>query len=238
MVAKKSSPCQRATLPLRKLQVVSMIARVKQPTFAEESNLRDKGYEHIIGVDEVGRGAFAGPVVAAAVAYDQFDEQIVALGINDSKLLRPRTRQRLAKEIAFRSRWSIGVIGVSAINRVGIGRATQMAFRKAVLNLVNGRKENVAVLVDGFHIRYLRGIGRANQKAIIKGDRKSISIASASILAKVYRDKLMRGLAKKYPQYGFGKHKGYGTRFHQNALRRFGIAKVHRVLFLKQFLTT
>lgn len=224
----------------------------KRPTFREELALRKRGIDYVIGVDEVGRGAFAGPVIAAAVVLDPTRKELEGIGIHDSKLLRPQKRHQLAKEIKAKSMaWSIAEVGVLAINRVGIGKATQMAFRKtikkllhcSIVQIANGNNpaiqqfNNCYVLVDGFHIRYLKGIGLRNQKAIVKGDQKSLSIAAASIIAKVHRDRILKRLSRKYPHYGFGRHKGYGTREHQKALRKHGLTKIHRTSFnLAKFL--
>lgn len=235
--------------------------------FDEEKKLWRKGYM-VIGLDEVGRGSFAGPVVAAAVAFSSHDKELEQLGITDSKQLLPQTRQSLGKVIKERSvAYAISTVGVPTINRIGIGKATMMAFRKASHKIItnfkyqilpisnkNKRKKEIGsldignlkfeipkqkffVLVDGFHIRYLRRIGLKNQKAIIKGDQKSISIAAASILAKVYRDRLMNKLHKKYPRYRFSKNKGYGTSAHQQAIHLYGLCDQHRMSFrLDKFL--
>lgn len=223
-----------------------------KPDFKYESQFWRKGFGLIIGIDEVGRGCFAGPVVASAVVWPQpLKLKIIeSLGIDDSKKLKPKERERLAKEIKkYALAWDVTEVGVSVINRIGIGRATQKAMRKAVRDIVrlNRKKRdinqhnnitiqqysNVFILVDGFHIKYLRGLGLRNQKAIKHGDQKSISIAAASILAKVYRDKLMRRLSKKYPRYGWGRNKGYGTREHQKSILRYGLTCYHRKQFVK-----
>lgn len=209
-----------------------------KPSFREERKLWKKGYSCVVGVDEVGRGAFAGPVVVGAVVfnkdtpYQQRTRSILA-EINDSKLIRPRKRQQLAEIIKENAAFSgTASIGVGVINRQGIGKATAMAMRRAIAQARTELKnQRLFVLVDGFHIKYLQGIGLKNQKAIIKGDRKSISIAAASIIAKVYRDKLMKTLSKKYPQYRLGKNKGYGTKQHQQALKKYGLSKIHRKSF-------
>lgn len=213
------------------------------PNFSEESVLWEKGIEYVIGIDEVGRGCFAGPVTAGAVVFkigSNFNNTLLS-GINDSKLLNPQARAILSKEIGREALfYSISTIGVSTINKAGIGRATQMAMRKCVRSILNRIANNESrsfVLADGFHIKHIRGIGLARQKGIIKGDRKSISIAAASIIAKVHRDKLMRKLNKKYPEYGFYRNKGYGTKFHQEALARYGLSEIHRTSFnLQKFL--
>lgn len=214
---------------------------IAKPTLREEKLLWKKNYNFVIGLDEVGRGAFAGPVVVAAVVFSPRNtgNNILSLGIHDSKLLSPKIRECLAKEIKKKSVWAIAKINVGVINNVGIGKATEMGFRKVVKKILcKGKGNNKAfVLIDGFYVKYIQKVGRKNQKAIIKGDQKSISIAAASIIAKVYRDNIMRKLDPKYPQYGFAKHKGYGTEIHQQAIKKHGLSKIHRKSFnLSHFL--
>ena len=211
------------------------------PDFKEESKLWEQGYKYVIGVDEVGRGAFAGPVSAAAVVFECETDGLNSLGINDSKLLKPNHRKKLSKLIQDGCvSYSVATVAVSKINKLGIGKATNIAFRKAISDVLlklEAREEKIFLLADGFHIKHIRKLGLKNQTAIIKGDRKSISIAAASIIAKVHRDSLMKKLSKKYPQYGFGKHKGYGTKAHQAAIKKHGLSKIHRTSFnLSQFL--
>ncbi len=210
----------------------------KLPNFSFELELWNKGYEYVIGLDEVGRGAFAGPVVAAGVIFPKkckvFDKRI-----NDSKKLLPNLRTILSEIIKNNTLcFSVQEISVSCINKDGIGKATNKAFRKVVIHLQQQlKRKQIAALIDGFHIKYIRGIPIASQKAIIKGDSKSVSIAAASILAKVYRDGLMEQLDRKFPEYGFAKHKGYGTANHQKAIFEFGLSKLHRRSFrLEKFL--
>lgn len=203
----------------------------KKPTFREENALWKKGYKFVAGIDEVGRGAFAGPVVVGAVVFPRNFSPTD--GINDSKLLKPRQREFLSQIIKKEAYcFSIAEIPVRTINKYGIGKATQMAFRKAILQIQNKlTNKKIFVLVDGFHVRYLKGVGIKNQKPIKKGDQKSISIAAASIVAKVHRDRLMKKLHRKYPVYGFSRNKGYGTKEHQKALKKFGLSKIHRTSF-------
>lgn len=221
-----------------------------KPTFKEEQKLWRKGCNFVIGVDEVGRGAFAGPVVAGAAVFNNDTSCRRRLAgsildrINDSKLLKPGVRELLSEEIKKHVLfYAIATVGVPIINRVGIGKATQMALRKAVRIIlkqileISMSKPSIFVLADGFHVRYIHGIGLSNQKAIIKGDQKSISIAAASIIAKVYRDNLMKRLSGKYPDYKFSKNKGYGTKEHRLALKKYGLCEIHRKSFkLKKFL--
>lgn len=215
---------------------------IPRPTFDEEIKLWEKGVAGVIGLDEVGRGAFAGPVVVAAVVYPhQFKvaPHSELRFIHDSKLLSSSKREKLAPLIQDSCLyWSIAQMSVSVINRVGVGNATFMAFRK-VLKQIQAKilHDSLFALVDGFHITFAPKLGLKQQKAIIKGDQKSISIASASILAKVYRDNLMHALHEKYPNYGFLENKGYGTLPHRLALKKYGLSPHHRTSFhLQKFL--
>jgi len=202
---------------------------MSSPTLEEERKLWQKGFLNIAGVDEVGRGAWAGPlVVGACILPKDFK---IPDGFGDSKQVKPQARKRLAALLKEKAKsWSIAEIPVSKINKLGLAAATHIAFRKALANL-NPRPD--FVLVDAFYIRHL---SRKNQKPIIGGDQKSASIAAASIIAKVYRDDLMKKLSRKYPQYGFAKHKGYGTKNHQYAIKKYGLSKIHRKSFNLAFL--
>lgn len=200
------------------------------PTLDTEQKLWKQGYRYICGTDEVGRGCFAGPVVVGAVIFPQ--DCIIPEGIADSKLLKPKTREKLEPQIKdIAVSWAIAEVSVAVINKVGIGKATQIAFRKAVKRL-NIKAD--FVLIDAFNIKHLN---RKRQKAIAKGDQVCISIAAASIIAKIYRDNLMKKLHKKYPHYGLAKHKGYGTKEHQMAIKKYGLSRIHRRSFnLEKFL--
>lgn len=195
-----------------------------------EQSLWQNGFNLICGVDEVGRGCFAGPVVAGAVIFSSISK--IPEGIADSKLLKPKIREDLAERIKDSAEaWAVGLIDVVDINKFGIGKATQMAFRKALSNL---SKLPDFVLIDAFYISHFK---RKKQKPIKNGDKLSVSIAAASIIAKVFRDNLMSNLESKFPGYGFSKNKGYGTKFHQEAIKKFGLTKIHRLSFnLQKFL--
>lgn len=194
------------------------------PTFDEEQHLWNTGYRYIAGIDEVGRGCFAGPVVSAAVILPPKFPQNV--GVKDSKLLTAGNREVLATIIKQHAiAYAIAEVGVSMINKHGIGKATQMSFRKTI-RLLPIKPD--FILIDAF---YIRRINRQNQKAIIHGDNKSISIAAASIIAKVYRDELMGKFHQRYPKYEFAANKGYGTKRHQDAIRLYGLSKLHRTSF-------
>lgn len=267
----------------------------------------------IAGVDEVGRGCFAGPIVAAACAFAprtaltlrrelrsrsqgasvrgkpvvasavalapmsnyQFpitNERGKKIIIDDSKRLKPREREIAAKWIRENAlTWGIGEADAALINRIGMGRASKIAFRKAIVDCnrrllttayrlqkenkktVVGRRLAVDfLLIDAFFIPYVpnlptkrrkdkRGRFRKNpkgrQQAIVDGDQKSVSIAAASIIAKVYRDKLMLSLSKKskYKKYGWGRNKGYGTAEHREAIKKYGMTRYHRKEFVATF---
>lgn len=182
--------------------------------------------EFVAGVDEAGRGPLAGPVVAAAVILPKDCE---ILYLNDSKKLTDKRRRLLFEEIRDRAiSFGIGIVSEKAIDEINILQATYLAMKEAVEQLAV-RPDillNDAVLIPGIEIKQVK---------IIKGDAKSISIAAASILAKVTRDDIMLNLAKEYPDYGFEKHKGYGTAAHYAALDRFGPTKIHRLSYLKNY---
>lgn len=198
--------------------------------FSVESTLWSQGLQMVCGIDEVGRGCFAGPVVAGAVIFPQGAKLIE--GIADSKLLTHKKRVELAKRIKdSASAWAIGEISVPDINKYGIGEATQLAFSKAVANL--GKAADF-FLIDAF---YVKTLDKLKQKPLPGGDRISASIAAASIIAKVYRDELMEKLGLQFPNYAFDKHKGYGTKLHRELIKKFGLSDLHRKSFkLDKFL--
>jgi len=200
------------------------------PTFDQEKQFWKRGVNFVAGVDEVGRGCFAGPVVAAAVIFSKNFSGID--GVNDSKLLTPARRELLAEEIKKKAlAFSIAEISVEVINKAGIGKATQRAFHKAVAGLSQIPDH---ILIDAF---YITALAKARQTPIVHGDTKSVSIAAASIIAKVYRDQRMRELHKKYEVYDFFTNKGYGTKKHQEAIKKYGLSALHRKSFnLAKFL--
>lgn len=194
------------------------------PTLDIEINLWKSGYSMVCGLDEVGRGSFAGPVCVGAVVFSK--DCLIPDGVMDSKLLKPKQRERLCEAIKKCAiSWSVAQINVPTIDKIGIGKATQMAFRKAIKQLEHSPD---FILIDAFYIKHLN---RKRQKPIKDGDKICTSIAAASIIAKVYRDKLMKKFHRRYPQYGFGKHKGYGTKKHQEAIRKYGLSRLHRRSF-------
>lgn len=181
---------------------------------------------HICGIDEAGRGPLAGPVVAVAVILPK-DCQILYL--NDSKKLSQQKREFLYEEITKKAlAYGIGMASPGRIDEINILRATYEAMSQAVekLGILPDILLNDAVTIPGIDIM---------QVPVIKGDAKSVSIAAASILAKVTRDRMMTEYDKIYPQYGFAKHKGYGTALHIEALHKHGPCPIHRRTFLKNF---
>lgn len=198
---------------------------MKYPNFSEEKKLLKKGYKCVAGLDEAGRGPLAGPVVAAAVVISNFEFRISNFGIRDSKLMSVNQREE-AYEKLIRCKnivWGVGVVSEKVIDKINILEATKLAMAKAIKNL-----EADFLLIDGNF-----KLGKINilQKSIIKGDQKVFSVAAASIIAKVTRDRLMQKYHKKYPQYGFANHKGYGTASHFASLEKFGPCKIHRKSF-------
>ncbi len=197
---------------------------MKTASFSFEKILWNKGITQVCGVDEVGRGCFAGPVVAGAVIFPS--NVNFSYDLADSKLLKPKVREELSVKIKEQALcWSIGVIDIEIINKVGIGKASQMAFRKALLLLKNAPE---FIFIDAF---YIKRQPKRIQLPIIKGDQVCGSIAAASIIAKVYRDDLMNKLSNMYPGYNFGKNKGYGTLDHRKAITKLGLSKLHRKSF-------
>lgn len=192
-----------------------------------EEEVKKKGYKFIAGVDEAGRGPLAGPVYAAAVILPE-DARLD--GINDSKKLSPKKRDELfEKIIKIAISYSIFAVDEKEIDEINILNATYKAMNGAIENLSVSPDY---VLIDGNSIK---GIKKPYQ-TVVKGDAKSISIAAASILAKVARDRYIVDIAKKYPDYGFEKHKGYGTKEHTDAILKYGVCDIHRRTFLKKLL--
>ncbi len=190
-----------------------------------EEELYESGFRLLCGVDEAGRGPLAGPVYAAACILPR---GLVIPGLNDSKKLTEKKREELFEVIKSEAvTCGVAFAGVEEIETLNILRATYLAMNRAIAQL---SPQPELALIDGN-----RNDGIAvNCRCIVKGDAKCADIAAASVLAKVTRDAFMLELAEKYPEYGFEKHKGYGTAAHYEALRRFGPSPVHRLSFLKK----
>lgn len=191
-----------------------------------EENAIKAGYKVVCGIDEAGRGPLAGPVYAAAVILPlglEID------GLNDSKKLTEKKREQLFDVICEKAvDYSIGVATEKEIDEINILNATFLAMHRAVEGLKN--KPDYA-LIDG---NQYPKIPFVTEETVVKGDAKSMSVAAASILAKVSRDRFMLEKALEYPQYQFEKHKGYGTKIHYDMLREFGPSPIHRMTFLKK----
>lgn len=198
----------------------------QQPSLCAEQALWSLGYRYVAGIDEAGRGAWAGPVVAAAVVFPpQYEPPAEMALVRDSKLLSPRQRE-VCFEIIARQALAIGVglASCGEIDALGIVPATQRAMMEAVQALATPPEH---LLIDALRLEMLF----IPQHALIKGDRTCLSIAAASIIAKVTRDRWMAALDDRQPAYGFAAHKGYGTRLHRLALALYGPSEAHRRTF-------
>lgn len=194
----------------------------------ETAVISQTGLTHIAGIDEAGRGALAGPVVAAAVILPLRDPQVLAhlAGVNDSKQLTAKTREALFSRITqYALSFGIGLEPAEVIDEIGILPATRRAMHTAVCQLLPAAQH---LLVDG---RIRLATLNIPQQAIVRGDATSLSIAAASILAKVTRDRLMVTYHTQFPAYGFHRHKGYGTEFHLRAIETHGPCPLHRISF-------
>lgn len=232
----------------------------RYPNFYFENQVYKKGYRIIAGLDEVGRGALAGPVVCGCVAFHLGKNFKIPkdIKIDDSKKLSPLARIKTARWIKENALcWGIGSASAAEINRNKIVKAVSTGFRRAVLSA--NRKHNKRInfiIVDAFYIPYIRGIrmplkkvkirGRrlnglkikSNQLAVVNGDEKSLSVAAASIIAKVHRDRLMQRLGKipGFKKYGWEKNKGYGTKKHLEAIKKNGPNRHHRRDFISRYI--
>ncbi len=194
-----------------------------QKMLIEENYLLEQGFKVVAGTDEAGRGPLAGPVVAAAVVLDPFN--LTISGLNDSKKLSKKMREKLFEQIVINARsYAIASASRAEIDQHNIHAASFLAMNRALVKL---SPEPDFILVDGFMIKGCP----FRQKAIKGGDALSMSIAAASVLAKVARDKIMDDLHEKYSQYGFNQNKGYGTEEHRQALKQFGPCPEHRRSF-------
>ncbi|MEK7562213.1 MAG: ribonuclease HII [Patescibacteria group bacterium] len=223
---------------------------MKYPNFNEEKKLWKKGYKFVAGLDEAGRGPLAGPVVAAAVSVrrDPTSQKLHAsfkevgsllLKVKDSKKLNAKQREEIYEALIKHPQvsWGVGIVSEKVIDKINILGATKLAMRRAIISLVfsiGDRQYRCLpdfLLIDGNFKINSACLPTGRQKSVIKGDQKVFSIAAASIIAKVTRDKIMQKYHKKYPQYGFAKHKGYGTKAHFASLKKFGPCKIHRKTF-------
>ncbi|OGY87344.1 MAG: ribonuclease HII [Candidatus Kerfeldbacteria bacterium RIFOXYA2_FULL_38_24] len=194
-----------------------------KPHLRYERRLSKEGYSAIVGVDEVGRGAWAGPIISCAIVMP-LDHRVK--NVRDSKELSPRKRKKVAakiQEVAISC--SIGIVENTEIDEMGIVQANEESMIRAIRGL---SVEPDYVLVDAFNLQSLSGV---KQSAVAHGDATVYSIAAASIVAKVTRDQIMDELDRQFPKYGFDKHKGYGTEKHKRALDKHGVTQAHRLTF-------
>ncbi len=197
------------------------------PTWEHEVALWGEGFTALAGVDEAGRGAWAGPLVAAAVIIPPkaVRETLPWAAVRDSKLLTALAREQLYPQIFAQAlAVGVGVVSPALLDLIGLGPANRLAMVRAIRALPQPPDH---LLIDAFKLRSLK----LPQRSIIHGDRISAAIAAASIVAKVYRDRIMRGYEADYPGYGFASHKGYGTAAHQTALAQRGLTPLHRCCF-------
>ena len=190
-----------------------------------ENEIYDSGVSLICGVDEAGRGPLAGPVCAAAVILPR---NIEIVGLNDSKKLSEKSREKLYDEICEKAMsFGIAFASVEEIEELNILNAAMLAMNRAIAQL---EPQPELALIDGNRSSAIE----INSRCVIKGDAKCADIAAASILAKVTRDRYMQEMAEKYPEYHFERHKGYGTKLHYEALREYGPCEIHRPSFLRK----
>jgi len=224
---------------------------MKYPNLREEKKLWKKGYKKVTGLDESGRGPLAGPVVAAAtiihypseakrakggdenkvfIDYPRYDlrqlSKLGLLGVKDSKKLTPKKRKEIYKILTNHPQieWGIGKVSEKVIDKINILEATKLAMKRAVNNM---KLKPDFLILDG----KMKLNIEIPQKSIVKADEKVFSCSAASIVAKVWRDKIMEKYHKKFPQYGFDKHKGYPTKFHKKMLKKYRPCKIHRKSF-------
>ena len=194
----------------------------------QEKQLREKGFKAICGIDEAGRGPLAGPVVVASVIMP---ENSMIEGVNDSKKISEKKREKLYDQILEEAiSYGVGIIGQDEIDEINILNATKKALTLSLKELTT--KPDLIIVDALTHIDTM-GIP---YESIIKGDAKCYSIASASIIAKVTRDRIMREWDSVYPEYGFIQHKGYGTAKHISAIKEYGLCPIHRKSFTKNFI--
>jgi len=204
---------------------------MRYPNFNEEKKLWKKGFKAVVGLDEAGRGPLAGPVLAAAVVITPGSKNKVSkLKIQDSKKLTAKKREEFYKILVGHPqiKWGIGRVSEKVIDKINILEATKLAMEKALRQVRTKLNKNIDHLIlDGnFKIK-----SKIPQKSIIKADVKVFSCATASIIAKVSRDRIMLKYDKKYPKYDFKKHKGYPTKLHRKVLKKVGLCPIHRKSF-------
>lgn len=206
--------------------ITGRACELSRPDTTHEAELRAAGYSWVAGVDEAGRGAWAGPVYAGACVLPESPSALADLleCVHDSKQLSPQARERAFDLVMGHARYAaVGVASSEEIDELGIAPATRLAWRRAL----GGLPAVEFLLLDAFPLPE----SPLPQRALVRGDSRSLSIAAASVLAKVARDRYMRGVSVDAPVYGFERNKGYGTREHQRALHEHGPCRLHRYTF-------
>ncbi|MEA2064888.1 MAG: ribonuclease HII [Patescibacteria group bacterium] len=199
------------------------------PNFNNEIELLEQGYAAITGIDEVGRGAWAGPIVAAAVILSPKNN---IQGLNDSKMLSAKQRERLYDIIMEKAvGCSVGIVSNKTIDEINIGEANLEAVNKAIAHLKATVKKSDYLLIDFLINKKIIILDNVPYRLVKHGDKKIVSIAAASIIAKVARDRMMVDYNKEFPEYGFERHKGYGTFLHRQMIAKYGICDLHRKSF-------
>jgi ribonuclease HII len=204
------------------LELKNEISRLEKMELYE-SEIRGRGYSLIAGIDEVGRGPLAGPVVSAAIILNA---NFIPIGVNDSKKVSEKKRTELFEILKANCvSYGIGIVDEKIIDEINILNAVKLSMKIAIeaMKIPPDFLLTDAITLDNVNIP---------QKSIIKGDSLSVSIASASIIAKVSRDRIMLAYDRYYPDYGFAKHKGYGTKAHFEAIKKIGISPIHRVSYI------
>lgn len=202
--------------------------------FKKEKSIQKKGFKNVAGIDEAGRGSLAGPVVAGAILIKDYEKiKNLLKEVNDSKKLSSEKREKIFNILINNKNiyWGVGIVSNKIIDKINILESTKLAMRKAIKDLDSKLKKEDKIIdyliIDG---NFKIGL-KIQEEPVIKGDEKVLSCASASIIAKVYRDSLMVKFYKKYNIYGFEKNKGYGTKFHIEQIKKFGYSEIHRKSF-------
>jgi ribonuclease HII len=209
-----------------------MNSAIKSASLRHEHHFQKLGYDKIFGMDEAGRGTWAGPVTVGTVCLPLSDVKLKTMlaGVRDSKEMTPRQRTQLAGRIQeVAAAWGVGSASNQEIDECGIDGATRLAMERALAMALKGRDyQPDCLFLDSILWPEMKHIA---QVSMIDGDKRSLSIAAASVIAKVWRDDLMRELDKEYPQYEFAVHKGYGTAKHRALLKAYGPSPLHRMTF-------
>lgn len=215
---------------------------MKFPDFKTERKYLKQGFDFVIGVDEVGMGPIAGPVVSAACVLNtksisNRNKDVWYSRVRDSKTTSEEERVELLEKILGNSNHGIGISSPREVDKLNIFQASLLCKKRAVEELLSKlkiqKKHKILVITDGkFVLPNIDCIGKVEQIAVVKGDTKILSISSASVIAKVWRDNLMKRMHKRYPMYGFDRHKGYGTKMHREKIRLHGPISLHRKTFI------